>query len=185
MSTMIELVMVGKSAMSRYRYGRYYESRAARVLRSMGLYAIRIPLSKGFFIISASRSDNGKAPIVKCNGDIAAWCDGGFPVPVEVKRVGGHRSNKRLALSIAVRRLRKHRWSEYEVFLLDGNLPVMISTGKLWLFGVFNRASGHVRLMEPGEFRDVISSLSQAMKTRLFAYESVAIIPYGGNESPC
>lgn len=170
--------------MSRYGRGRVYEGRAAKLLRTMGLYAIRVPLSKGFYLITSAKSDNGATPILRCNGDVAVWCNGGLPIPVEVKRVGGGKNGHHV-LSIARRRLSKHRWSETEIGMFGGRLPVMVSYRQHWFFCVYDRNRKQLYRLSYDEFCEMIRSMSVALRERLYTYNACGLVPYDGNDSPC
>ncbi|MEM3008544.1 MAG: hypothetical protein QXY15_10885 [Candidatus Nitrosotenuis sp.] len=87
---------------NQYSRGRSAERAVVTRLRELGLYAVRIPLSKGFYVVN----HDGSYSI--CRGDVAAWTAQGMPVAIEVKRVSKRRRQESSLHKMIMYRMKNH-----------------------------------------------------------------------------
>jgi len=154
--------------MSRYYTGRRFEKLAEADVRKLGLNCVRVPLSKGFYIVT--RND-----MYTCYGDLAAWCYDGLPVSIEVKRIGKTFKSDKSFLKLLRSRLVSYRHRKLRVF-------VMAYTKRGVRYFVYDATNGKDKLLEydSSEFAVEVANTSRKLaQQENNGYVTFAILPIG------
>lgn len=137
--------------MSKYNLGRHYEKVAAEELRKCGLNCIRVPLSKGFFLVY--RGCDGKSIITKQSGDLAAWTNNGMPVAIEVKRIGSKFRTAQQYLYVLRNRLSRSQRN-------NCHFIVVSLRGNVWKYYTMKHCSKNGVILSEMTQKDFVSAVA-------------------------